>query len=79
MPHNSTLRRFRGRAQYAALILATLLMFVAAPLSAQTIDDGIMVPRHGLIAGYSYTHDSWDEYWEVNARLPNNNIGALTT
>lgn len=48
-------------------------------LYGQTIDDGIMMGRRQLCAGYMYTHDSWDEYWEGSLKRSNGNIGTLST
>jgi len=45
----------------------------------QTIEDGIMMGKRQLCAGYLYTHDSWDEYWEGALKRMNGNIGTLTT
>jgi hypothetical protein len=42
------------------LILASLV----PPLHAQTIDDGIMMNKRSLFAGYVYSHESRDLYWE---------------
>lgn len=45
----------------------------------QTIDDGIMMGRRLLCAGYMYTYDQWDEYWEGTRKRSNGNIGTLST
>ena len=58
------------------LILATV---TAAPVGAQTVDDGLMMPRRTLSAGVLYAHDSWDQYWEGTLKRTNGNIGTLTT
>ncbi|HYP08985.1 MAG TPA: hypothetical protein VER03_22350 [Bryobacteraceae bacterium] len=57
--------------------IASALLCLAA--YGQTIEDGIMMGRRQLCAGYLYTHDSWDEYWEGALKRSNGNIGALTT
>jgi hypothetical protein len=49
------------------------------PGSAQTIDDGLMIPRNTLFSGYLYTHDSWDHYWEGTLFRENGNLGTVTT
>ena len=46
---------------------------------AQTLDDGIMMGRGMLCAGYMYTHDSWHEYWEGALQRTNDNLGTVTT
>lgn len=58
------------------LILAALCQ---GYLSAQMIDDPVMVPAHTLFGGYTYTHDSWNQYWEGQLLRANGNIGTLTT
>ena len=52
----------RGRIPATALL--ALLTLASSTLRAQTIDDGIMMPRKSLCTGFLYTHDSWDQYWE---------------
>jgi hypothetical protein len=56
-----------------------LLVCLSVPLHAQTIDDGIMLTRRDLFAGYLYSHDSWDRYWEGTLERVNGNIGSVTT
>ena len=61
------------------LLPAVLLALGAASLHAQTIDDGLMMPRKQLCTGFVYMHDSWDRYWEGPLERGNGNIGTLTT
>jgi hypothetical protein len=61
------------------LLLLTMLACFPGSLRAQTIDDGIMLPKHELFAGNLYSHDSWDQYWEGALERTNGNIGTLTT
>jgi hypothetical protein len=61
------------------LSLLVLLSALAAPLHAQTIDDGIMMGVHSLQAGNFYTRDTWDQYWEGTLKRTNGNIGTITT
>jgi hypothetical protein len=61
----------------ASLVL--LAAALAAPLHAQTIDDGIMMASHALQVGDIYTHDSWNLYWEGALKRDNGNIGTVTT
>jgi len=61
------------------LLPAVLLVFGAAPLGAQTIDDHLMMPRQQLCTGFVYMHDSWDRYWEGPLERGNGNIGTVTT
>ena len=55
------------------------LALVAAPLRAQTIDDGSMLPQQALATGVLYAHESWSQYWEGTLKRDNGNIGTLTT
>lgn len=56
-----------------------LVAVCASSANAQTIDDGIMMPKRTLSAGVLYAHDSWDHYWEGTLKRTNGNIGTLTT
>jgi hypothetical protein len=51
----------------------------ASSASAQTIDDGSMMPKRTLSTGVLYARDSWDQYWEGTLKRTNGNIGTLTT
>ena len=62
------------------LVIALMGILIAgATLHAQTIDDGIMIPKKTLFSGDIYTHDSWNQYWEGPLKRTNGNIGTLTT
>lgn len=61
------------------LCTSTLFAFLAAPLHAQTIDDGIMLRKHELLTGNFYSWDTWDKYWEGTLKRTNGNIGTITT
>src|SRR5690349_21544714 len=63
---------------YRARILSCLLAATSV-MSAQTIDDGLMVGRKTLFSGVLYTHDSWDHYWEGALNRVNGNLGTITT
>lgn len=60
-------------------VVPTVLALLSSGLHGQTIDDGIMMGRRLLCAGYMYTHDSWDQYWEGSLKRINGNIGTITT
>lgn len=60
-------------------ILKSLLLLLCPALHGQTIEDGIMMGRRLLCAGYLYTHDSWNEYWEGALKRSNGNLGTVTT
>jgi hypothetical protein len=55
------------------------LALLCASARAQTVEDGIMMGRRLLCAGYMYTYDTWDQYWEGSLKRSNGNIGTLTT
>jgi hypothetical protein len=61
------------------LLLPVLLALGAASLHAQTIDDGLMMPRKQLCTGFVYMHDAWDRYWEGRLERGNGNVGTVTT
>lgn len=59
--------------------IAAIAVLAASSASAQTIDDGLVIPKKTLSTGVLYAHDSWDEYWEGTLKRKNGNIGTLTT
>jgi hypothetical protein len=62
------------------VLTLTLLSISICPLvTAQTIDDGIMLTSKSVQAGHIFTHDQWDEYWEGSVKRVNGNIGRITT
>lgn len=70
------------RRAYACLgAIATLAVALVPPgsLHAQTIDDGLMVPKKSLMTGFAYANDRWDQYWEGTLKRGNGNIGTITT
>lgn len=46
---------------------------------AQTVTDGLMMPKKTLCTGFVYTHDQWTNYWEGELKRENDNIGTVTT
>jgi hypothetical protein len=60
-------------------LLSALLTLGVAALHAQTIDDGLMMPRRVLCTGFAYMNDRWDRYWEGTLERGNGNIGTITT
>jgi hypothetical protein len=56
-----------------------LLMLSAGAAPAQTVDDGILMPKKSLCTGFVYSHDKWDDYWEGALKRDNGNIGTVTT
>jgi hypothetical protein len=61
------------------LRLLMLAALGASSASAQTLDDGLLIPKKTLTTGVMYAHDSWNEYWEGSLKRTNGNIGTLTT
>lgn len=61
------------------LAVSAGLAGLAAPLRAQTIDDGIMMEGKSLFAGNLYAVERWDQYWEGTLKRENGNIGTVTT
>jgi hypothetical protein len=66
--------------RHAATLLALGLVSVTAsvPISAQTLDDGLMLRQGQLRLGVDYASESWRDYWEGTLRRRNDNIGTLT-
>ena len=64
-----------------SIVLSFLLIALsaAALLQAQTVDDGLLMPRGALGTGVLYAHESWSEYWEGALKRDNGNIGTVTT
>jgi hypothetical protein len=71
----------RGRRTVLGSAACALLACAAsaAPLHAQSIDDGLMMPKKALFTGVLYGHDQWSEYWEGTLKRENLNVGTLTT
>ncbi len=61
--------------------LAGIFAFVVLlpGLRAQTVEDGIMIPKRMICSGTLYTHDAWDHYWEGANSRTNGNLGTVTT
>jgi hypothetical protein len=62
------------------ILRITILLFSPlCALNAQTITDGLMMPKKTLCTGFMYGHDSWKNYWQGDAKRDNGNIGTVTT
>jgi hypothetical protein len=61
------------------LITLTLLLAASSCLHAQTDDDAIMMAKKNLCVGVTYTHSSWDYYWEGTVHRNNLNLGTVKT
>lgn len=46
---------------------------------AQTLDDGLMMPKKYFCTGFLYTHSHWDKYWEGSLKRDNQNIGTFSS
>lgn len=53
------------------------LFAINAP--AQSLTDGLMMPKDNFCTGFLYTHDQWKNYWEGGLKRENQNIGTITT
>ena len=63
----------------ATLLTLALVALPAGALRAQTIDDGVMMPKRALCTGFLFQSDRWDNYWEGTLKRVNGNIGTITT
>ena len=64
-----------ARKTFFCALLATAINNVMA----QTLTDGLMMPKNNLCTGFIYTHDQWRDYWEGELKRDNGNIGRVTT
>ncbi len=65
--------------RYYTLTFLVALLTLTEQLSAQTINDGLMMPGKNFCTGFITTTDSWSHYWEGTRNRINGNIGTLTT
>lgn len=79
--HLGPIHRARFAAPVFKFLFAFLMLFAVAPssLSAQTLDDGIMISKLKFCTGVFYHYDYWDHYWEGSRLRVNGNIGTITT
>src|SRR5262245_30172440 len=61
------------------LLFAVLTACCLCSARAQTLDDDMLLAKHELSAGRSYSEDRWDEYWEGALKRRNGNIGTIAT
>jgi len=66
---------FKKRILFTCLLL-TAFQFA---LQAQTDVDAIMMARNNFCIGGTYSHSSWDKYWEGTSKRNNLNIGKVST
>jgi hypothetical protein len=63
----------------AAAACAAGLVAAGRPASAQTLDDGFMLPVRQARLSVEYGRERWDRYWEGTLRRGNENVGTVTT
>lgn len=51
---------------------------LALAVSAQSPNDGLMMPRKNWCTLLQYAHTNWDEYWEGEKKRSNSNLGTFT-
>lgn len=62
------------------ILIRIILIFLSIEtLQAQTITDGLMMPKYSFCTGFLYGHNSWKNYWEATTKRENGNIGTVTT
>ncbi len=62
-----------------SFLLIVLAHFSSTKIVAQTMTDGIMMPKKNLCTGLIYNYDVWGKYWEGTLLRENKNIGTHTT
>jgi hypothetical protein len=62
-----------------ALLPALLVALTAARVSAQSIEDSVMMRKNSLCTAVVYSNDRWESYWEGPLKRENGNIGRITT
>ncbi len=65
------------RAALPAVVL--LLLLQSTVLRAQTDEDAIMMSKNNFCVGGTYSHNSWNEYWEGTFKRKNLNLGTVST
>ncbi len=61
------------------LVLAFAALLALNQLSAQTLTDGLLMPKKDFCTGILFTTDQWKNYWEGSLKRDNQNIGTITT
>lgn len=61
------------------ILFTCLLLPVVFVLKAQTDIDAIMMAKDNFCVGGTYSHSSWDHYWEGTLKRNNQNIGTVST
>ncbi len=61
------------------ILLVSACFLAVGWLRAQTITDGLMMPKNTFCTGVLIGQDQWKNYWEAGLKRDNQNIGTLTT
>lgn len=61
------------------IIYSCVLIVSSLSLPAQTLSDGLMMPKKDFCTGFLFTHDQWKNYWEGTLKRDNGNIGTIAT
>jgi hypothetical protein len=61
------------------LPIVLLVTVLPVSVSAQTIDDGVMLKKGTIYTTGTYTRETWDEYWEGERKRENGNVGTIET
>lgn len=64
---------------YRCCIIISCWLLLAQTARAQTVADGLMIPKNFFCVGSMYSYNSWTNYWEGTFKRDNGNIGRLTT
>lgn len=61
------------------ILLASACFLAISQMHAQTVTDGLMMPKNTFCTGILLGNDQWKNYWEGTLKRDNQNIGTLTT
>ncbi|MEJ0056557.1 MAG: hypothetical protein WDN75_13435 [Bacteroidota bacterium] len=56
-----------------------IFSLLAIGAQAQSLTDGLLMPKGNFCTGFLYMHDQWKDYWEGGLKRDNQNIGTITT
>ena len=56
-----------------------IFSLLAIGAQAQSLTDGLLMPKGAFCTGFLYMNDSWKDYWEGSLKRDNANIGTVTT
>ena len=61
------------------LLLLFILCASLNRLTAQTLDDGLVMPKKDFCTGILFTQSQWKNYWEGDLKRDNQNLGTVST